>query len=75
MKAIITKYLGPTNFKGSRIKASDMDKNSIIIGYDCGLNSEENHTKAAKALCQKMGWNNKMICGGLPNGYAFVFVS
>ena len=34
MKAIITKYIGPTDTRGSRIKASDEDGNSITIGYD-----------------------------------------
>jgi hypothetical protein len=74
MVAITTKYFGPTNFKGSRIKAS-ANGNSVTIGFDYALGSEERHAKAARALCDKMGWKNKLIAGGLDAGnYVFVMV-
>ena len=73
-KAIVTKYLGPTNYRGSRIKASDMDGNSITIGYPHELSGIAVHEKAARALMDKMGWTGKIAGGGLKNGYVFVFV-
>jgi hypothetical protein len=56
MKAIKTKYLGPTNTKGARIKASDGNGNSIIISWDYELDTDFNHVAAAVSLCEKMGW-------------------
>ena len=63
--AIKTTYLGPTNDRGSRIKAKLLgdshrcDQPSKTVGYDKGLNCVPNHTKAVKALIQEMegfGW-------------------
>jgi hypothetical protein len=73
MKAIVTKYHGPTNFKGSRISASDSDGNRVSISYPHELSGEAVHRKAAEALCQKMGWTGELIAGGLKSGYVFVF--
>jgi hypothetical protein len=75
MKAIVTKYLPATNFRGSRIKASDLDGNSITIPYPHELNwsNGETHRKAAIALCDKMGWYGRLVQGSLKTGYAFVW--
>ena len=73
MKAIITKYISATDTKGSRIKASDSDRNSITIPYPHELSGEDVHRKAALALCEKMQWSTDLIGGGLKNGYVFVF--
>ena len=73
MKAIVTKYIGPTNSRGTRIIASDEDGNRIIIGYPYELSGIAAHAKAARALCDKMKWDGKLIGGAMKNGYAFVF--
>ena len=73
MKAILTRYKGPTDFKGSRIIASDEDGNRITISYPHELTGEAVHRKAADALCEKMGWTGKLVGGSLKNGYVFVF--
>ena len=73
MKAIMTKYLGPTNVRGSRIKAYDVDRNSVTIPYPHDLSGEDCHRKAAKELCNKMGWPGQLIGGATTDGYAFVF--
>lgn len=76
MKAIRTRYLGPSNVKGSRCKASDEDGNQITIGWDNSLNSKGNHRKAAEALCRKMGWSldhSELIQGSLGKDEVFVF--
>ena len=75
MQAITTKFLGPTNARGSRIKASAY-AGSITIEYAHELNSDENHRAAAVALCEKIGWigADTLISACLPkSGYVFVF--
>lgn len=80
-QAIITKYLGPTDTKGSRFKAP-CSAGSVTVSYDYSLGSTENHQAAAQALCEKLGWTTDrapgfqhMVSGGLPDGsYCHVFV-
>jgi len=58
MKAIQTKYLGVTNFKGSRIKAWADGWGSATIGYPHEYNTEQAHYQAVLALIAKV---NKRI--------------
>ena len=82
MKAIETKYLPATNFKGSRIKAFTEGGNSLTIGYPHELSGHHCHALAAFKLCDKMGWNaengvgstsESMTWGGTKGGYVFCF--
>ena len=73
MKAITTKYYGPTNSKGSRIIATDEDRNRISIGYPHELSGMDCQAKAAVALCRKMNWRGKLLGVGIKGGYVFVF--
>lgn len=73
-KAIMTRYIGPTDLKGSRVKAFDSDGQSVTIGYDSSLSSSQAHAKAAEALCRKMGWKGTLVSGGVKGGEVFVFV-
>jgi hypothetical protein len=75
MKAIRTKYVGPTNYKGSRIIAFDEDGNKVTISYPYELSGEAVHRKAAEVLCAIMGWSGELISGPLTWGYLFVFKS
>jgi hypothetical protein len=78
MQAIITKWLCPTDTKGSRIKVKCQAKTMIVLWND-GLGVEENHKAAARILIEKLGWNqdcySKWYAGALPDGsgYAIVF--
>lgn len=73
-QVITTRYLGPTNTRGSRIKAS-ADGGSVTIGHDSALSSENAHAKAARALCVKLGWTGTLISGVTASGeHVFVFV-
>ena len=75
MIAILTKYFGPTNCRGSRIKAYTSNKGqSVTIPYDYTLDGEALHRKAAQALMDKMGWPNELVGGGIESGYAFVML-
>lgn len=74
MKAIETKYLGPTDGRGARIKAWDSDNNQVTIPYPYELSGEDVHRKAAEALCAKMNWPGQLVGGATKRGYVFVFV-
>lgn len=79
MQAILTKYLGPTNTKGSRIKAS-CAKGSIIIPYPHEFDVTTAHNFAANRLSEVMEWDNQyygeLITGQLPSGdYCHVFAN
>lgn len=73
MKAILTKYKGPTNTRGARIIADDGDRNRLTIPYPHELNHEDGHRKAAEGLRDKMGWKGRLIGGGIKGGMAWVF--
>lgn len=53
MQAIQTKFLGPTNTRGSRIKATCW-LTSITVAWDYRTNAEENHMAAIEALVEKL---------------------
>ena len=74
MKAIETKFIGPSNVRGSRYKAFDLDNNSVTLSADYALNSDANHRKAAYALRDKMGWKGEMIGGTTKRGMCWIFV-
>lgn len=63
MKAIYTEYFGPTNYCGSRIKASDGDGHTITISVEAEWNHETAHNEAAIALCRKMKWSGPLMRG------------
>lgn len=75
-KAIVTKYLGPTNSRGSRIKATVYGA-SLTRGYNCALSSELNHYNVAVELFKKMNPHSLawlLISAHMPDGKSMVFV-
>ena len=74
MQAIVTRYHGPTNTRGSRISATAANGERIYLPYDDSLNSDDMHRKAAYALRDKMGWSGEMVGGGLQKGMCWVFL-
>ena len=71
-QAIETKYLGPTNCRGARFKATAAGGN-VTVSMDYSLSYSENHVAVANALREKMGWKFDLTGGQLANGnYAFV---
>jgi hypothetical protein len=67
MQAIITKFIGPTNVRGERIKATAA-AGSVTVPYEYGTNTEGAHQIAAAALCEKFGWSFCHVPGDLPDG-------
>lgn len=74
VQAITTKYIWPSNTRGSRIKAKAA-AGSVTVHYDDALNSEENHAIAAQALARKFKWRGHWLQGGMSDGCGYVFVS
>ena len=76
LQAIVTKYHGPTNYKGSRISAR-ADAGRIVRPYDHALTLEENHAQAALDLMEEKGWmrpGRRLLGGGLPSNAGCCFV-
>jgi hypothetical protein len=77
-QAIVTKYHGPTNYKGSRISAR-ADAGRIVVPYDHALNIGENHAAAAQVLAERLGWTvtegyAALAGGALPGNAGYCFV-
>jgi hypothetical protein len=78
MIAIQTKYLGPTNSRGSRIKAWTYTGRSVTISYPHEYSHEVCHFQAVKALIENHGldWDlTDMRYGGTEDGYVFCFAN
>ncbi len=72
----MTKFLGPTNFRGARVKAS-AQAGSVTIGWDHALDTNENHDAAAKALATRWGWlarGVRLVGGAMPDGSGNAYV-
>lgn len=77
LQAIVTRYLGPTNHRGSRV-AVRAAAGRKFYGWNCALNSEDNHGAAAMMFAAEMGWleGYTLIGGGMPDqtGNCYVLV-
>ena len=75
MKAITTRYRGPTDTRGARITASDQDGNRVSISYPHDKREgQEAHFAAARELCDRMQWHGKLAGGATRDGYVWVWV-
>ena len=74
MQYIKTKYLGPTNFRGSRVKAvTSYGGTSVTMSWDHALDAFDNHKAAAMALIEKLEWSGSRYCAGSADDH-YVFV-
>lgn len=71
-QAIVTKYHGPTNSRGSRVSAT-AEAGRVYVSYDDSLDTADAHAAAVKALCAKLDWHGRLVCGGTATGYVFCF--
>ena len=78
---ITSKYLGPTDYRGSRYKAT-IDrggdfKHQATVSYSYELDPEANAVRAINALLEKTGlnqygvWNTFIVAHG-PHGYTAI---
>lgn len=74
-QAIETKYCGPTNSRGARVRVA-AESGTKFVPWDHALNSTENHTRAAEQFASERGWlkNARLVGGGNAKGTGFVFV-
>ena len=82
--AIETRYLRPTNYRGSRIKATALDTfnsdekpKSVTVSMDYALDADANHERAALALLPRVCNNPDAVTmhkGATKRGYVFVVV-
>lgn len=73
MQAIETRYLGPTNHRGARIKATTASGISKTVPYDHALSGMACHWEAARALAESLGWSaGEYVGGGTKSGYVFI---
>jgi hypothetical protein len=87
MQAIITKYIGPTNSRGARIKA-ECERGKIFFSYPYELSGDACHRAAVDALTDKFAkedrkagepiagnpWKADYVTGQIPSGqYVHVF--
>lgn len=73
MKAIMTKYRGPTNYRPAKIVASDGDGNRTILSIGGVIDTYGQHAQAANKLCHEMGWKGRLVEGTYGNDHVFVF--
>jgi len=80
MQTILTKFIGPTNHKGARVKARQSASyagrpKSLTLPWDHALNVDDNHKAAALAFARKMGWHGRWVGGENSNMDGLVFVN
>lgn len=67
MKAIVTKYHGPTNTNGSRVSAQTEGQAPVFVSGD-------DHDAAMMALAKKLDWHSTWYKGAMPDGKGYVYV-
>lgn len=69
-QAICTKYVGPTERRGSRIIATSASGIRVIMPTTSS--KFDAHQEAALKLQRKLNWEGKYVGGGTKDGYCFV---
>jgi hypothetical protein len=70
-QAIITKYISPTNHRGSRIKVQ-CEAKTKFYPYRYDLNILDNHEYFANELMKELGWNESCkLVGGMFDGQGY----
>ena len=84
MTTIKTRFIGPTNSRGSRYKAIAGEGGkgfTLTVNADDRIGSEDNHYRVARMLIDKLGWFHdptrgdrygEWFGGCTPDGYVFV---
>ena len=72
MQAIETRYLGPTDMRGSRVKATTESGRTLTLDWDSALSSEANHTQCARMLAEQMEGGREWYRAGVKHGFVFV---
>ena len=73
MQVIETKYLGPTDRKGARIKATATNGMAVTIPYPHEDSDTEKHVRAVRKLAAKLDWTGNMVAGHTARGMVWEF--
>ena len=76
MIAIHTKYLGPSNTRGARVKAYAADGRSCTIGWGYDTDSLQSHFAAVQEFARKFELSpsvSEMAYGDSADGRGYVF--
>ena len=74
-KAITVKYLGPTNSRGARVKASaGGTQGNVTLPFRHEWSVEQNVAAAVDELLLRYEWDNSYALGVLPDGGTYVAV-
>jgi hypothetical protein len=74
MKAIQTKFIGPSETRGARVKAW-FKGNAATVSWDYGSEIVDNHAAAVLELVASLKWSGRLVGGTLPDeSMAWVFV-
>lgn len=73
LQAIVTRYKGPTNVRGSRLIVT-AQCGRMIISWDHSLTTEDNHRAAAEAFAARWGWTDILRGGALPDGHSYAWI-
>jgi hypothetical protein len=68
MQTIKTKFLSPTDTKPARVKAITTSGIKMLLSWDHGCDTYENHVAAAKALAEKLKWTGQWHGGSADDG-------
>jgi hypothetical protein len=70
LQGVFTRWLGPTNHRGSRVKAVTPSGDALTLPWDYSQGESENHRSAAIALLSRLGWQyEELVTGLIPQGY------
>jgi hypothetical protein len=74
---IMTKYLGPTDRRGARVKAWSPKSSSgqgpcAVLSWDHAWSVEGNHDGAAIELAAQLGWLGGWASADMPQGRVYV---
>jgi hypothetical protein len=72
-QSITTRYLGPTDKRGSRVVA-ECQARRIVVPWRDDLGSDENHDAAAHKLVCLLGWGGSWYVGAKHDGKGNVYV-
>lgn len=63
-QSITTRFIAPTNTRGSRAGATSSAGLRKQIAWDDELNEDENHRAAAVTMIREQGWGNAVWVAG-----------
>lgn len=71
-QVITTKYIGATNFRSSRVKATAKRGQSLTLPWSHEGLPDDEHGGAAKALAESLDWRGLWIAGASERGNTYV---